>query len=342
VVLMADHNRTEADASGDEGSSISPQQGSSEQTKTFDLGNLVTADTSALDIAALSSTRGYLDTLARDNAQNLVAHIFNLPSEEIPTIQGRLATLPAPTMKLPREKPIPKPKPETKWEKFRKEKGIQKRKKGRMVWDEQKQQYLPRYGYKRANNLEEQWAFEAKGDDDGKEDPWQRMQREKNDRVSKNQKQHLSNLKAASGERLPGTIDLTSAAGASRPGKRNQQGKAKPKHHVDVALAVAQKSTASMGRFDERRPLEVPRKLDKRPRDSELQHSIAADKQRSLAVLDRVIGKSAEHFDANKAANLAKVVQDKANRKRKLSESSKLSGGGKAKKARGPGKRGPS
>ena len=44
--------------------------------------------------------------------------------------------LPLPNVILPREKPIPKPKPLTKWEKFRQEKGIlEKGKRSRMVYD---------------------------------------------------------------------------------------------------------------------------------------------------------------------------------------------------------------
>ena len=50
-------------------------------------------------------------------------------------------------MVLPREKPIPKPKPLTKWEKFRLEKGIQeKAKRSRMVYDPITQDWVPRFG----------------------------------------------------------------------------------------------------------------------------------------------------------------------------------------------------
>jgi regulator of ribosome biosynthesis len=57
-------------------------------------------------------------------------------------------TLPAPTTTLPREKPLPKPKEETRWEKFAKEKGIVKRKRERMVFDETAQEWKPRFGFK--------------------------------------------------------------------------------------------------------------------------------------------------------------------------------------------------
>ena len=38
--------------------------------------------------------------------------------------------------RLPREKPVPKPRPPTKWEKYAREKGINKRKKDKKVWDD--------------------------------------------------------------------------------------------------------------------------------------------------------------------------------------------------------------
>jgi hypothetical protein len=57
------------------------------------------------------------------------------------------AALPAPSTVLPREKPAPKAKATTRWEAFAKEKGIKKRKRERMLWDDEKQQWLPRWGF---------------------------------------------------------------------------------------------------------------------------------------------------------------------------------------------------
>lgn len=45
---------------------------------------------------------------------------------------------------------------------FAKTKGIQKRKRGRMVWDEKEQTWKPRYGYKRANDESNEWVLEHK------------------------------------------------------------------------------------------------------------------------------------------------------------------------------------
>jgi hypothetical protein len=62
---------------------------------------------------------------------------------------------------------VPKPKALTKWEQFAKLKGIKKRSKSRLVYDEEKDEYLPRFGFKRANDPSRAWVLEHK---DGKDD----------------------------------------------------------------------------------------------------------------------------------------------------------------------------
>jgi regulator of ribosome biosynthesis len=85
--------------------------------------------------------------------------------------------LPRPTNLLPRWKPLPKPKQPTKWEQFARKKGIGKfggslkggaaledRKKN-LVYDEEKGEWVKKWGYKGKNmNAETQWLVEL--DDD--------------------------------------------------------------------------------------------------------------------------------------------------------------------------------
>ena len=58
---------------------------------------------------------------------------------------------------------LPKQAPETKWQAFAKAKGIApKEKKDRMVYDEERQEWVPRWGYKGKNkDKEEQWIHEV-------------------------------------------------------------------------------------------------------------------------------------------------------------------------------------
>jgi regulator of ribosome biosynthesis len=71
--------------------------------------------------------------------------------------------LPKPSTKLPREKPIPKDGSMTKWERFKRTKGItDKKKRSRLVFDEVTQDWVPRWGFKGKSNLEKtrEWVIE--------------------------------------------------------------------------------------------------------------------------------------------------------------------------------------
>ncbi|KAE8668526.1 Ribosome bioproteinsis regulatory protein-like protein [Hibiscus syriacus] len=85
--------------------------------------------------------------------------LFNLPSTE--DVDGPLVKLPPPTNKTSREKHLPKPKPPTKWEEFAKKKGIKKRKKDKVVWDEQTSTWKRRFGYDRVNDDKDVPIIEA-------------------------------------------------------------------------------------------------------------------------------------------------------------------------------------
>jgi regulator of ribosome biosynthesis len=66
---------------------------------------------------------------------------------------------------LPREKAIPKPKPLTKWEKFRLEKGLPpKEKRSRLVYDEITKDWVPRWGFGSIKQIQKkhQWLIEDK------------------------------------------------------------------------------------------------------------------------------------------------------------------------------------
>ncbi len=75
-----------------------------------------------------------------------------------------LLTLPAATTALPREKPLPPEKQATKWERFAAKKGIKdkKRGEGKMVYDEGKGEWVPKWGYKGQNKEGEgEWIVEV-------------------------------------------------------------------------------------------------------------------------------------------------------------------------------------
>ena len=140
---------------------------------TLDLGIVAAFDTAPVDPAAYAGGReACLLQSALENSQLLIRGLFELPAEDDP-IHGPTAALPARTTTLPREKPVPAPKPLTRWEKFALEKGIKKKgKRERMLYDEPSGEYKPRFGYKRGRDESSEWLYELKPGDKG---AWKRL-----------------------------------------------------------------------------------------------------------------------------------------------------------------------
>ncbi|NXC39987.1 RRS1 protein, partial [Penelope pileata] len=139
----------------------------------FDLGHLLALDPNPPPAAALRGAgprrEALLRALARDNTQLLAARIWALPAERADGAAGPLlAQLPEPALRLPREKPPPKPRPPTRWERFARLKGIRRRKRPSLVWDA-----------------------------DPHEDQLARLRREKRERVARNELNRLRNLARA-------------------------------------------------------------------------------------------------------------------------------------------------
>ena len=134
---------------------------------SYDLRNLCCTNSDSISLNG--DREEILRAAAIKTGQSLIESIFSLPVED--SEYGPLVTLPErEEIKIPRKQHVPEPKPETKWEKFAEKKGIQKKKRSKMVWDEATQQWAPRYGYGRANNFKDQaenWVIEAKKGDDG-------------------------------------------------------------------------------------------------------------------------------------------------------------------------------
>ncbi|KAK9468524.1 ribosomal biogenesis regulatory protein [Lipomyces arxii] len=153
----------------------------------YDIGNLAVMDTTMMDSEIMTSKdeakrEEYIQSFARDSAQLLINQILALPvvtggrtGGEVNANDGVFVKLPEPTTRLPREKPVPVPKPLTKWEKFAKQKGItpKARNEGSMTYDEQKGEWVKKWGYK-GKNSDEPWIVEVdeKGEvaDDGNPD----------------------------------------------------------------------------------------------------------------------------------------------------------------------------
>ncbi|RLN06833.1 hypothetical protein BBJ28_00024705 [Nothophytophthora sp. Chile5] len=261
-----------------------------EDDLVYDLGNLVAFDTHPF----VYQNEKELALHARENVQLLINHIFELPREM--SDMGPLARLPAPESVIPREKPLPKPKVETKWEKFAKEKGIVNRKTSRKTFDENTGEYAPTWGYKRADDDMKDWAMEVKEGD--MEDPWTKRKQEKRARVEKNLKAQSNNLvrsiaKQGRGKQLVGhAARAPTGIPVELMDTDDVKAKQRGKEGTSKTLEKVQFSTASMGKFDKMREGEAERKQKgKRNHFLPLTGAEGTEKERSLNALKRVLGR---------------------------------------------------
>lgn len=145
---------------------------------SYDLGHLAAIDpnplpsTSILLSQSLPDRNATLRAIARDGAQTLL-NTFLTTCSITSTSDGLVMALPPTTQQLPRWKPLPKPKQPTKWELFARKKGIGKyggsgkggaaleERRKNMVYDEEKGEWVKRWGYKGKNKDEENdWLVE--------------------------------------------------------------------------------------------------------------------------------------------------------------------------------------
>lgn len=165
------------------------------------------------------------------------------------------------------------------------EKGIKNKKRERMVWDDEMQQWRPRYGYKRAYDETDMPIMEVKAGQDPYADPWEAKRQEKKARIEKNERNRERNEERA-GRRVDGMksgipVDL---AGSTHKGKSG----------VQKALTLAQNSTASMGKFDvkamgepEQRKVSGTRKAQ--PNNDLSKKGVKNEAAKSAKILSRVL-----------------------------------------------------
>jgi len=292
----------------------------------LDLGNMLAIDTNQLD------KDQDLLALARDNTQLLFNSIWELETERVE--DAVIAKFPPPTFKLPREKPVPKPKVLTKWEKYAKEKGIvKKKKKDRLVWDDVVSKWVPQFGYKKAQvEADKNWMIPLKQNADPTENPYEKIAEDKREKVAKNELQRLRNLARTKNVAVPsvGVIPAT---------KDNQPRAVTQSDDLKRAAEIAKSSTASLGKFQENlnKKLEKTAKVKgvKRKFESNTVDS-ATEKQRSLGILETITNKSAK-LDVDAAVNKQIFKEDQERRTEKekgRNSKGKMKKGGKGKRSK--------
>lgn len=197
--LYNDESNSENDSSDDENEAVKNREDLVDDLH-YDVRNLMACNYHPVRFLEGQDKESVLVQTAQRAAQLLMKKIFDCPVE--PSDVGPLVILPSEITVLPRSHKLLEEKPETKWEKFAKEKGIKKTKRDRMVFDEESDEFKPRFGYKRAKNgIEDIPIIEVKPGQDPYADPWSEARNEKKDRVKKNEKNQLQNQKRAMGKK---------------------------------------------------------------------------------------------------------------------------------------------
>uniref|UniRef100_A0A4W3GCK4 Ribosome biogenesis regulatory protein n=1 Tax=Callorhinchus milii TaxID=7868 RepID=A0A4W3GCK4_CALMI len=288
-----------------------------EQELQFDLGNLLALDPNPASGRRLQlEGEAMLRALARDNTQLLIGQLWAVPTRRVGEVI--VAELPPATTRLPREKPKPKARPSTRWEEFARLKGIRKKKRASLAWDERRREWRRRWGYRKANDQAEDWALEVPDNADPNEDQFAKRAGQKKERVAKNELHRLRNI--ARGRTLR---EAGAAAGGpvQHPGKRE----------LSRAILTAKLSTASVGRFQDKLPKERdnPRGSGKRRQFRPLLGDFSAEKQKQLELLQSM-AKSGQ----KPRLNLTKAVN------KQLREDERQEAAEKRKKKKGKGGRG--
>lgn len=243
--------------------------------------------------------------LTRQNTQIVIKQIFALKTQLQDNVD--VAILPKPTYALPRAKPVPGVKVLTKWEKFSKEKGIQKKKKSKLTWDETTKSWKPLFGYKGVNQTTDQWVIEVPANADPNEDLFEKRSDAKKERIAKNETHRLRNIARASNIKLPGAGGIVPNAELS-------------KDELNKAQRLANVSTASLGKFNKSLPDEKPGKnLGKRRKFESNLDRIGDEKQRSIDLATQILAKQkAPIDDADEEQVLRKTIKGRGKNRRSL------------------------
>ena len=146
------------------------------QNISVDLKRLVLIDSNNLlaDKAEETLTEKTMLEKGIENYKVLISDLYSLLEKQHGEEEENLdydllpdeVILPESGIKLPRSMPVPKEKPLTKWEKYKREKGIIQKKRSRFVYSEIAQDWVPRWGKGSAKKIAEEvnWAMEEKED----------------------------------------------------------------------------------------------------------------------------------------------------------------------------------
>ena len=228
----------------------------------------------------------------------------------------------------PEEEEVETRHPKNSLQKFAREKGIQKKKKSKLVWDETTQGWSRRWGYKSAKDNAEKnvVAIEHKGnatEAECNENPFAKRKTEKKLETAKQKLREMRNKVEAAGYKMGGA---NLAGDKSMNSGRGTTG-------LTEALKRAQGSSASCGKFDRRAKEE--KVLPKRGGRTKVNAAISGEEERAGArkMLDKIRNGGLE-VDARKAMGLVQKGKEGRVKKGVVKSGKGKKGGNKGKKGR--------
>jgi regulator of ribosome biosynthesis len=244
----------------------------------------------ATDITLVSESTD-VSKHSTENVQLLVSQIFQLPREQSdvgPIV--RLDKLEF-TEQLPRMMPLPKPKVKTRWDRFAEERGIEKKKRSRLVWDETSKDWVPRWGANSAKHRAEKQNWVVEVPLNSNEDPFEKKRLADQLVKAKQKLREAKNKLDHTGKSLPAGVNSSLVAG----GKRS-------KDTINEVLKRAQVSSGSVGKFDRR--VESEKVMDQGKKKKLLSSNMGEEKNQAMKIMNSVLKGTTASSASNK-----KVVQ---------------------------------
>ena len=285
---------------------------------SIDYGNLLLTDSSNYK----NLTESKINSALKQNYINFSKGLFEILKNQIGEEDENRdydkekdeIQLPKKILNLPRSLPIPKPKQMTKWEKYKKEKGITQRKRSRMVYSEIAKDWVPRWGKGSIKKIENEtnWALEEK---QFGVNPFEQKNQEKKLIVQKQKIREMKNKIRNSNENNFNSISYLknkknnknisldennenkkSNNKISRKEKKKLKAEKEikrleqDKKNLGRRLEQIQKSTRSMGRYDKKLKNEKELNMIKKKRvDKDILQSRKKEKSRDKMIMDGIL-----------------------------------------------------
>jgi regulator of ribosome biosynthesis len=265
----------------------------SSSTSNIDLGNLLISDYSKF---SLENSNELTESQIQQHTKSNLINFYTLLFSELKSSQQENGidysislnelNLPKPILILPRALAIPKPKPLTKWEKFKIEKNITQRKRSRMVYSEIAGDFVPRWGKKSIKKIEKDanWALEDKNG----QNQFDVLNNEKKLKIEKQKKREArNNLNEIIQNGEESIVKKMSKKERKKMRIQKEFDKlANDKKNLNKRLEQIQKSTRSMGKFDRKLKNEKELNIIKKKKvNEEVRKSISGEKKRDKQIL---------------------------------------------------------